>query len=392
MEIADNEPFFTLLKTDNRSRARLGKIRTAHGIIDTPVFMPVGTQATVKSLSPQDLNDCGSTIILGNTYHLHLRPGDDLIAMAGGLHAFENWDRAILTDSGGFQVFSLRDISKITEDGVWFQSYIDGSKHYFSPERAIEIQRNLGADIIMMFDECPPSTAETPLIAAAVDRTVRWAKRCKEAHEKMPFVHTYPQYLFAIVQGGTDKILREKCAKSLIELDMPGYAVGGLAVGESTELLYEMAEFSAGILPSEKPRYLMGVGTPENILECISHGIDMFDCVLPTRNARNGTVFSWIGKINIRNACHTKDFSIGLDPGCQCYTCKNFSRAYLRHLFMAGEILSLRLLTLHNIHFYCDLAKQARAHIGDGSFSEWKNKVLVALQSPGEATEHNGSK
>jgi len=391
MSVALEGPFFSLLKTDNQTHARLGKIRTAHGIIDTPVFMPVGTQATVKALSPQELYECESTIILGNTYHLHLRPGDDLVAMAGGLHAFETWDKALLTDSGGFQVFSLRDISKITEDGVWFQSYIDGSKHFFSPEKAIEIQRNLGADIIMMFDECPPSTADSPVIAAAVDRTIRWAKRCCEAHEKQAFVHNYPQNLFAIVQGGTDKILREKCAQSLVEMDLPGYAIGGLAVGESTEQLYEMASFTAGFLPTNKPRYVMGVGTPENILECISHGIDMFDCVLPTRNARNGTVFSWNGKINIRNACHTRDFSIGLDPSCGCYACKNFSRAYLRHLFMAGEILSLRLLTLHNIHFYCDLVKQARLHIGDGSFSEWKNKVLSAMQSSGEA-ETNGSK
>jgi queuine tRNA-ribosyltransferase len=372
-------PFFKLIRTDNNSGARSGIIRTAHGSIDTPVFMPVGTQATVKSLSPADLEECGSSIILANTYHLHLRPGDDLVAQAGGLHAFESWHGSLLTDSGGFQVFSLRDISKVTEDGVWFQSYIDGSKHFFSPERSIEIQRNLGADIIMMFDECPPSTAEQSRVSAAVERTVRWAQRCCEAHGRLPFFQGYPQSLFAIVQGGTDKALREQCARSLIGMDLPGYAVGGLAVGESTAELYDLTAYTASILPADKPRYLMGVGTPENILECISRGIDMFDCVLPTRNARNGTAFTWKGKVNIRNSCHTQDFSLGLDPSCGCYVCKNFSRSYLRHLFMAGEILSLRLLTLHNIYFYQELLRTARAHIADGSYPSWKGSALAGF-------------
>jgi queuine tRNA-ribosyltransferase len=374
-------PFFELKKAKNDSGARLGTVCTAHGTFETPVFMPVGTQATVKALSPAELEECSSRIILANTYHLHLRPGDEVVANAGGLHAFESWNRSLLTDSGGFQVFSLRDISKVTEDGVWFQSYIDGSKHFFSPERSIEIQRNLGADIIMMFDECPPSTAERSQVSGAVERTIRWAHRCCEAHAGLPFSHGYSQTLFAIVQGGTDKILRERCARSLTDLNLPGYAIGGLAVGESTEELYDLAAFSASLLPVDKPRYLMGVGTPENILECISRGVDMFDCVLPTRNARNGTAFTWKGKVNIRNTCHTQDFSRGLDPSCGCYACKTFSRSYLRHLFMAGEILSLRLLTLHNVYFYQELMRAARKHIEEGNFSSWKDATLAGLQA-----------
>jgi queuine tRNA-ribosyltransferase len=384
MKNGPNIPFFELKPTGTNSGARLGIIRTAHGSIDTPVFMPVGTQATVKALSPAELAECGSSVILANTYHLHLRPGDEVVANAGGLHAFESWDRSLLTDSGGFQVFSLRDISKVTEDGVWFQSYIDGSKHFFSPERTVEIQRNLGADIIMMFDECPPSKADGAHVSSAVERTIRWAGRCCEAHARLPFAHGYSQALFAIVQGGTDKSLREHCARSLIDMDLPGYAVGGLAVGESTPELYDLTAFTASMLPVDKPRYLMGVGTPQNILECISRGIDMFDCVLPTRNARNGTAFTWKGKVNIRNSCHAQDFSRGLDPSCGCYACTNFSRSYLRHLFMAGEILSLRLLTLHNIYFYQDLMRAARSHIADKSFSSWKDAVLAGLQSDKE--------
>jgi queuine tRNA-ribosyltransferase len=372
---------FTVTAIEAQSKARAGFLHTPHGIIETPVFMPVGTQATVKTLSPQELTGCGCSIILANTYHLHLRPGDELVARAGGLHRFEGWNGALLTDSGGFQVFSLRDISKVTEDGVWFQSHIDGSKHFFSPERVIEIERNLGADIIMMFDECPPAKAEAGDIERAVERTIRWAARCVDAHEKTPFRHGAPQALFGIVQGSTYKPLRERCARELVAMDLPGYAVGGLAVGESTEDLYAMALYTCGILPENKPRYLMGVGTPENILECIARGVDMFDCVLPTRNARNGTLFSWSGKINIRNACHTDDFDRGIDDACACYTCQTFSRAYLRHLFIAGEILGIRLLTLHNIHFYMDLVGRARARIRDGTFTEWKNEVLGKMKA-----------
>ena len=378
-----NQSFFQLQHTDTASNARAGLLRTAHGNVETPVFMPVGTQATVKSLSPAELAECGCSIILANTYHLHLRPGDELVAAAGGLHKFESWEKPLLTDSGGFQVFSLRDISKITDDGVWFQSYIDGSKHFFSPERSIEIQRNLGADIIMMFDECPPAKADTQDIERAVDRTIQWAQRCRDKHAATPFAHGYPQALFAIVQGGTDKNLRRRCAEKLVEMDLPGYAVGGLAVGETTQEMYDMAAYTCSLLPPGKPRYLMGVGTPENILECIGRGVDMFDCVLPTRNARNGTVFSWDGKINIRNACHTRDFSQGLCGSCGCYTCKNFSRAYLRHLFLAGEILSLRLLTLHNIYFYMELVRQARAHILQGDFAGFSRETFARLCKAG---------
>jgi queuine tRNA-ribosyltransferase len=386
------QPFFELQYTDTSTNARAGILHTPHGPVQTPVFMPVGTQATVKALSPAELVECGCSVVLANTYHLHLRPGDELVAKAGGLHAFESWNRPLLTDSGGFQVFSLRDISKITEEGVLFQSYIDGSKHFFSPERSMEIQRNLGADIIMMFDECPPAKADAKVLEDAVDRTIRWARRCCDTHAALPFKHGFPQALFAIVQGGTDTALRRKCAEKLIEMDLPGYAVGGCAVGETTQEMYEMAAFTCSLLPRNKPRYLMGVGTPENILECISRGVDMFDCVMPTRNARNGTVFSWNGKINIRNACHTQDFSRGLDPSCGCYTCKNFSRGYLRHLFLAGEILSLRLLTLHNIYFYMDLVQQAAKWIKDGFFVAFKEKALAAMKSAdsGEPEIKNG--
>ena len=372
---------FEVISVDEKTKARAGTLHTPHGVIKTPVFMPVGTQATVKTLSPQELVECGCTVILANTYHLHLRPGDELVARAGGLHRFEGWGGTLLTDSGGFQVFSLRDISKVTEDGVWFQSHIDGSKHFFSPERVIEIERNLGADIIMMFDECPPARADTGDIEQAVDRTVRWAARCVAAHEKTPFRHGAPQALFGIIQGSTHKPLRERCARELVSMDLPGYAIGGLAVGESTQELYEMAQYTCGILPENKPRYLMGVGMPENILECIARGVDMFDCVLPTRNARNGTLFSWKGKINIRNACHTDDFEQGIDGACTCYTCRTFSRAYLRHLFIAGEILGIRLLTLHNIHFYMDLVRRARTHVCDGTFTEWQTEVLQKMKA-----------
>jgi queuine tRNA-ribosyltransferase len=375
---------FEIISVDEKTQARAGTLRTPHGSIETPVFMPVGTQATVKSLSPLELTGCGCSIILANTYHLHLRPGDELVARAGGLHRFEGWDKALLTDSGGFQVFSLRDISKVTEDGVWFQSHIDGSRHFFSPERVIEIERNLGADIIMMFDECPPARAEAGDIERAVDRTVRWAARCVAAHEKTPFRHGTPQALFGIVQGSTHKPLRERCARELVSMDLPGYAIGGLAVGESTQELYDIARYACSILPENKPRYLMGVGTPENIIECIARGVDMFDCVLPTRNARNGTLFSWKGKINIRNARHTEDFGQGIDGDCACYACRFFSRAYLRHLFMAGEILGIRLLTLHNVHFYMDLVRRAREQVRGGTFLEWKTEVLEKMKAVDE--------
>ncbi|MCL2688297.1 MAG: tRNA guanosine(34) transglycosylase Tgt [Chitinispirillia bacterium] len=372
---------FKLIKTDGSCSARAGELTTAHSTVNTPIFMPVGTQATVKAMSPLELNSCGCPIILGNTYHLHLRPGEDIIKEAGGLHKFESWDGSLLTDSGGFQVFSLRDISKITDDGVEFQSHIDGSRHFFSPEKVMEIEHDLGADIIMVFDECPPSDAEIAKVKAAVDRTLAWAQRCLDHHHKIGFHHGYPQYLFAIVQGGVAEALREQCARELTAMDFPGYAVGGLAVGETPDVMYKIAQFTASCLPQNKPRYLMGVGTPIDILECISAGIDMFDCVLPTRNARNGSAFTSKGKVNIRNAAYTRDFSHPLDENCSCYACANFSRAYIRHLYMAGEILAIRLMTLHNIHFYMELVRSARAHILGDTFNEWKKEMIAQMSS-----------
>ncbi|MFP4418800.1 MAG: tRNA guanosine(34) transglycosylase Tgt [Chitinivibrionales bacterium] len=370
---------YSVEKEDQHSQARAGRFVTAHGTIETPIFMPVGTQATVKSLSPHELVECKASIILANTYHLHLRPGDDLIREAGGLHAFENWPGAILTDSGGFQVFSLRDISKITDEGVWFRSHVDGSKRFFSPESVMSIEHNLGADIIMMFDECPPAGADPKHIRKAVDRTLQWAKRCVKAHEETPFHFGYPQALFGIVQGATYPKLRALCSRELVAMNLPGYAIGGCAVGEAIEDMYEVVAYTASLLPRDKPRYLMGVGTPENMLEGIERGIDMFDCVIPTRNGRNGGAFTRGGKVNIRNAKHARVFDKGLDPECGCYTCRNFSRAYLRHLFQAGEILAIRLITYHNIHFYIEIIEEARRRIIDGSFGEWKKATVAKM-------------
>ncbi|MBN2037155.1 MAG: tRNA guanosine(34) transglycosylase Tgt [Chitinispirillaceae bacterium] len=382
------QPFsFSIESTDPKSRARAGTFVTPHGPIQTPVFMPVGTQATVKALSPAELEESGSACILANTYHLHLRPGDELIRDAGGLHAFAAWGKAVLTDSGGFQVFSLRDISKITDQGVLFKSHIDGSERFFSPESVMAIQHNLGADIIMVFDECPPAKADAPHIERAVDRTVRWAAQCREAHARMPLHHGYAQALFGIVQGGTIEELRSRCAAELVAMDFQGYAIGGLAVGETIADTWRMAGYTARLLPEEKPRYLMGVGTPLDLLECIERGIDMFDCVLPTRNARNGSAFTRTGKKNIRNAAHTRDFDHPLDEQCTCYTCKHFSRAYLRHLYMAGEILALRLLTLHNVHFFLELVRQARERIYKGRFSQWKASTIASLVSENGGNE-----
>mgnify|MGYP000219497523 CR=1 FL=1 len=371
------EMTFKLEHTEKNARA--GMLSLPHAAVPTPVFMPVGTQATVKALSPAELAECGSRLILANAYHLHLRPGEKLIAEAGGLHAFESWNGALLTDSGGYQVFSLRDISKITDDGVRFQSHIDGSTHFFTPESVMEIQRHLGADIIMAFDECPPGKAEPAHTARAVERTIAWARRCALAHAAASPLFGHPQALFGIVQGGTLRELRERCARELIAIGFPGYAIGGLAVGEDIGDMYEMVEFTAGLLPQDKPRYLMGVGLPQDILECIERGVDMFDCVLPTRNGRNGCAFTWMGKLNIRNARHTRDFTTPLDSSCACYACKHFSRAYLRHLFMAGEILAVRLITLHNVHFFMDLVAQARTHILNNTFGEWKAGCIAAF-------------
>lgn len=347
---------FEVVKKHSHSSARLGTLTTPRGKINTPCFMPVGTQATVKALTPENLESIGAQIILGNTYHLYLRPGHELIQSLGGLHKFMNWAHPILTDSGGYQLFSMKKLVKITEEGVKFKSHIDGSSHFISPEKAIEIQRALGADIIMAFDEPAPYPSAPAATQKSLQLTTRWAKRCKEALE------SENQSLFGIVQGGTHPDLRKESAEQIIELDFPGYAIGGLSVGEEKHLMNDMTELTSSLLPELKPRYLMGVGTPENLLTCSSMGVDMFDCVMPTRNARNGYLFATGGKINIKNSPHQNDPG-PIDETCSCYTCKNYSRAYLRHLIMAGEILAMHLLTLHNSHFYQNWMKKIREAI-----------------------------
>ena len=356
---------FTVATTDGQ--ARRGSLVTAHGVIQTPIFMPVGTQGSVKSLCPQDLTDAGSQIILGNTYHLYLRPGDELLARRGGLHRFMAWDKPILTDSGGFQVFSLKEIRKISEEGVEFRSHIDGSTHFFSPEKVMGIQNNIGSDIMMVLDECVAYGADYDYTNKSLELTTRWARRCREAHPR----HSRGQLLFGIIQGGFYKDLREKSLAQLAEIDFDGLAVGGLSVGESIPEMYDMLHHITPLMPADKPRYLMGVGTPLDILEGIGAGVDMFDCVLPTRNARNGTLYTSTGKVNIRRAEYRED-DRPLDPACSCYTCRTFSRAYLRHLYVAQELLSYRLNSLHNITFFLDLARQARQAIEQGRFARLK--------------------
>lgn len=360
-----------ILKKDSRSKARLGRLHTPHGIIDTPVFMPVGTQATVKTLSPEELKTIGAKIILSNTYHLFLRPGHELIKKAGGLHTFMNWDRAILTDSGGFQVFSLGDLRKITEEGVEFRSHIDGSKQFLSPEKAIEIQMALGSDIVMAFDECIPYPCTYEYARKSSDMTTRWLQRCQKA-----LVTTDKQSLFGIVQGGMFKDLRQKSAQEVTEIDLPGYAIGGLSVGEPKDIMYEVLEYTVPLLPEQKPRYLMGVGSPDALIDGVMRGIDMFDCVLPTRIARNGTALTRWGKVVIKNAEYATDLS-QLDPTCSCYTCTNYSRAYIRHLIKADEIFGLRLMTIHNLHFLLTLMKEIRKAISEDSLVEYRERFFA---------------
>ncbi len=336
--------------------------------------MPVGTRATVKTLSPSELEDIGAQIILGNTYHLYLRPGHDLIKKADGLHKFMSWDKPILTDSGGFQVMSLEGLRKITPEGVRFQSHIDGSYHLFTPEKVIEIQNAIGADIIMSFDECPPYPATKKYLSESLKTTLDWAKRGKEAHKNLK------QTLFGIVQGGIFEDLREESARKLMEIDFPGYSIGGLAVGESKQDLLKITKFLNNILPKNKPRYLMGVGTPKDILDNIENGIDMFDCVMPTRNARKGTVFTSNGKLIIKSARYKEDF-LPIDKECDCYTCKNFSRAYLRYLFSVDELLGMRLASIHSLHFYMELVQSARKAIFDKKFAEFKKAMEQKLQN-----------
>ncbi len=357
---------FKLEKKSTETAARLGEITTPHGKIKTPVFMPVGTKATVKAMTPEELETLGAEIILGNTYHLYLRPGHELIELAGGLHKFMHWDKPILTDSGGFQVFSLGKLRKIEEKGVLFQSHIDGSKHFISPEKAIEIQNALGSDIMMAFDECPPYPAEYDYVKQSLERTTRWAERCKQAHKKPD-----QQALFGIVQGGMYRDLRKMSAEQLVALDLPGYAIGGLSVGESKDLMYEVLDYTVDWLPEDKPRYLMGVGSPDALIEGVIRGIDMFDCVLPTRTARMGTAMTSHGSLSIKKAQYRTDFT-PLDENCDCYTCQHYSRAYLRHLYKENEILSARLLSTHNLYFLVNLMKQIRLAI--------KEERLVAFR------------
>lgn len=347
---------FEIIKQHSHSKARLGKITTSRGVIETPAFMPVGTLGSVKAMSPEDLEECGVQIILGNTYHLFLRPGHKIVKDLGGLHKFMHWKKPILTDSGGFQVFSLAKLAKVAEEGVQFQSHIDGSKHLLTPEKAIEIQQSLGSDILMALDELLPLPTEKSLLKLSLELSTRWARRCRAAHVDAE------QTLFGIVQGGLDKDLRKESADQIVDIGFKGHAIGGLSVGEEKEELLEIADFTADLLPKKSPRYLMGVGTPEDLLDCSECGIDMFDCVMPTRNARNGCLFTRSGKINIKNAQYLKD-NLPVDPGCACYTCKNFSRAYIRHLFMANEILAMRLNSIHNIAFYQDWMRSIREAI-----------------------------
>ena len=346
---------YELLHVDKTTGARRGIVHTPHGDIQTPIFMPVGTQATVKSMTVEELKENGAQIILSNTYHLYLRPGSKLVKKAGGLHNFMRWDRPILTDCGGFQVFSLSDLRTITEEGVEFKSHLDGSKHFFSPEKVMEIEEDLGADIIMSFDECCPYPSTYEYTKNSMERTTRWAKRCKE-------VHKTNQAIFGIIQGGFYEDLRKKSAEDLIALDFPGYAIGGISVGEPKEEYIKMLKYTAPLMPENKPRYLMGVGSPDYLLEAAMAGIDMCDCVLPTRIARNGTAMTSHGKLVVRNAGYAEDFS-PLDPECDCYACKNYTRAYIRHLIKCNEILGVRLLSIHNIKFLTNLMERVRIEI-----------------------------
>ena len=360
-----SKPFeFELLHVCKQTGARRGRLHTPHGVIETPVFMPVGTQASVKTMTPEELKDCGAQIILSNTYHLHLRPGEGLVEKAGGLHRFMNWDRPILTDSGGFQVFSLADLRKVKEQGVEFRSHLDGSKMFIGPEESIAIQQALGSDIMMQFDECSPYPCDYPRAKDAMHRTLRWLERCMKS-----WTHEH-QALFGIVQGAFYGDLRIECAQEMAKLDLPGFGIGGLSVGEPKEVMYDMLEQLMPHMPQGKPRYLMGVGSPDCLIEGVLRGVDMFDCVLATRVARNGTAFTRKGRLVIRNAAYAHDFG-PMEEGCDCYACRNFSRAYIRHLFKAGEILALRLCSIHNIRFLLRLMEEMRAAIEQDSLGDY---------------------
>jgi queuine tRNA-ribosyltransferase len=361
---------FELLKTDEGSKARLGRLRTAHGSVDTPIFMPVGTQASVKALDNRELLEMGTQILLGNTYHLNIRPGLEIIRGAGGLHRFMNWDRPILTDSGGFQVFSLAKIRKIKEHGVEFRSHLDGSALFLGPKEAMEIQRTLGSDIAMVFDECPPHDCTPKAAEEAVERTMRWAAECRE-QPRSP-----GQLVFGIAQGGVHAKLRERCARALVGMGFDGYAIGGVSVGEPEHEMMEAVELTEPFLPADQPRYAMGLGTPAQLVELVARGVDMFDCVLPTRVARNGTAFTSKGTISIKGGAVKADFG-PIEEGCGCFACRNHTRAYIRHLLNVNEILGLRLLSVHNSYMYIDLMTQIRKHIEGGTFGEFRKQYAA---------------
>lgn len=361
---------FELLKTDSDTAARLGRLTTARGVIDTPVFMPVGTQGSVKALDPRELDEMGTQIILGNTYHLYIRPGLEIIEEGGGLHRFINWTKPILTDSGGFQVFSLAKIRKIKAHGVEFRSHLDGSLLFLGPKEAMEIQRRLGSDIAMVFDDCPPHTSTPREVRAAVDRTIRWAGECRE-QPRAP-----GQMIFGIVQGGNHAALREECAKALVALKFDGYAVGGVSVGEPEHEMLQAIEYTTPFLPADQPRYAMGLGTPAQMVELIARGVDMFDCVLPTRVARNGTAFTRKGTISIKGGSYKKDWG-PIEEGCDCFACQRFTRAYIRHLLNVNEILGLRMVSVHNSHLFLKVMEDIRASLKAGTFAEFRREFIA---------------
>ena len=376
-----NDFHYELIAEDPETGARAGVLHTPHGKIETPIFMPVGTQATVKTLDQHDLIEAQAQIILGNAYHLYLRPGHELIDRMGGLHQFMNWSRPILTDSGGFQVFSLGDLNKISEEGVRFQSHLDGSSHLFTPESVMEIEHGLGADIIMAFDECTPYPCERDYAEKSMRRTLRWAERCIKRHQELSAQRTHrpPQALFGIVQGSVYPDLRRTCAQELIQMDLPGYAIGGLAVGEPRDSMFGVIRETTPLLPNGKPRYLMGVGLPNDLVEAVGAGADMFDCVVPTRNARNGTVFARNGRLRLKNAAHAEDPQ-PLESDCACKTCSHYSRAYLRHLFKTNEVLGMHLATFHNVFFFQQLMRDMRDAIISGHFAAWQADFFALYQ------------
>ncbi len=361
---------FELIKTDTTCKARLGRLTTTRGVIDTPIFMPVGTQGSVKAIDPRELDEMGTQIILGNTYHLNVRPGMDIIRAAGGLHRFINWTKPILTDSGGFQVFSLAKIRKVKSHGVEFRSHLDGSAMFLGPKEAMEIQRLLGSDIAMVFDECPPHNAPAKEIHAAVERTLRWARECRD-QPQLP-----GQQVFGIVQGASNAALREECAKKLVAMDFDGYAIGGVSVGEPEPEMMSAVEMAEPFLPANKARYAMGLGTPAQMVELVARGVDMFDCVLPTRVARNGTAFTYQGTYSIKGGAYKADFR-PIEEGCTCFACQRFTRAYIRHLLNVNEILGLRLVSVHNSHMYLQLMRDIRAHLAAGTFGEFRRHFIA---------------